>query len=224
MSLNVDVSRRSPNFAAREIEVEYLVLHYTACDLERTMKIFEDPARGVTSHFVIDVDGTVYDLSGTLASGRALQGAHAGKSRWPAEDGTVLEAFNRFALGIEMVNLNGNLFPYPDAQMRALGELAVELKRLFPALRDPRRVVGHEQIAGFRGKCDPGARFDWARFFASAYPSETAPKREPLLAGAKLKALEERVASVPAAEKADPDFWARFSHETELALDASRDG
>lgn len=156
----------SPNFSPEEIPVEFVILHYTAADLRRTMDIFGDPARKVCAHFVLDTDGTVYDLGGFL-KGPVLKGAHAGESRLEI-DGTAYSALNSMSVGIEIVNLNGNIFPYTEAQYTALGELLAELVARYPVLKKPSRIIGHEQIAGFRGKCDPGIQFDWARVLRSA--------------------------------------------------------
>lgn len=41
------VSHPSPNFDAREIPVEFLVLHYTAVDLQGTLDIFQAASVGL---------------------------------------------------------------------------------------------------------------------------------------------------------------------------------
>jgi hypothetical protein len=51
------------------------------------------------------------------------------------------------------------------------------LKATYPALGRPEAIVGHEQIAGFRGKADPGLCFEWERLFAVCYPNLGAPRR-----------------------------------------------
>jgi N-acetylmuramoyl-L-alanine amidase len=159
--MKVSNAYSSPNFAPDFIPVEFVVLHYTAGDLNRTMSIFSDPARKVCAHFVLDTDGTVYDLGGFL-NGPVKKGAHAGESRMKIE-GVEHTSFNNMSVGIEIVNLNGNLFPYTGEQYDALDELLSALITRFPALKNPCRIVGHENIAGFRGKCDPGLQFDWDR-------------------------------------------------------------
>ncbi len=156
----------SPNFAVEEIPVEFLVLHYTACTLQETLRIFTTPERQVCAHFVVDLDGTIYDLGG-FWDGPIRRGAHAGVSHFIL-DGKKWESFNRFAVGVEIVNFNGNIFSYTDAQYEALTRLTQHLGRRFPALRLAERIVGHEQVAGFRGKADPGVCFDWKRFYGEA--------------------------------------------------------
>jgi N-acetylmuramoyl-L-alanine amidase len=163
--MQVSNAYTSPNFSPEQIPVEFVVLHYTAADLKRTMQIFGDRERKVCAHFVLDVDGTVYDLGGFL-EGRILKGAHAGESFLDI-DGTKYASLNNMSIGIEIVNLNGNLIPYTEAQYAALTELLERLIRRFPVLRQPSRLIGHEHIAGHRGKCDPGLQFDWGRVLST---------------------------------------------------------
>jgi N-acetyl-anhydromuramyl-L-alanine amidase AmpD len=157
----------SPNFSDKLIPVEYIVIHYTACSLERTLEIFSDREKKVCAHFVLAENGDLYDL-GNFYSGAILEGAHAGETFFNVGDKT-LRAFNEFSIGIEIVNLNGNVFPFWDAQYESLKELMLHLKNRFSTLKDPDRIVGHEQIAGHRGKADPGRCFDWTRFYQSIY-------------------------------------------------------
>src|SRR5690242_7453695 len=97
----------SPNFSNEEISVEFIVIHYTACSLEDTLKIFCTSEKQVCAHFVIDTDGTLYDL-GDFLNGPIKKGAHAGKSSFQLR-GRSWEAFNTFSIGVELVNFNGNL-------------------------------------------------------------------------------------------------------------------
>jgi N-acetylmuramoyl-L-alanine amidase len=205
---------RSPNFSGVEIPVEFVVLHYTACSLARTLEIFYDPARKVCSQFVIDESGGIHDLGG-FWDGPILQGAHAGHSQFELA-GRVWEKLNTCSVGIEIVNLNGNIIPYSDAQYHAVIEVLRHLKSRFPALQDPNRIVGHEQIAGFRGKADPGHCFDWSRFFAGVYGElPHYPLRSPLLSDALVAAIHRFVASCSDVEKSKPEFWSNLSERIE---------
>lgn len=163
--LTLNTTHRSPNFSASEIPVDFLVLHYTACDLSRTLEIFKDTERKVSAHFVLDTDGTVYDL-GDFLNGPILRAAHAGKSHLEVE-GVKYVNFNQFSIGIEIINLNGNLLKYTEEQYSALAELVRHLQKRFPNLNNPERIVGHEHIAHYRGKADPGVLFDWNKFLTS---------------------------------------------------------
>jgi N-acetyl-anhydromuramyl-L-alanine amidase AmpD len=213
MKLNSEFT--SPNFATHEIPVEFLVLHYTACDLKRTLEIFQNRERKVCAHFVLDLDGTCYDLGG-FWNGPILQGAHAGES-YIDIDGQRFETLNKMSIGIEIVNFNGNLFPYTDAQYETLSELILRLLSRFPVLRDSRRIVGHEHIAHFRGKCDPGVKFDWQRTLGSVglLPQKIHSFHacEPTdLARLERRALERGLHGV------NDSYWAALSAELETHL------
>ena len=177
--MNIRTTVRSPNFTDLDVPVEFVVLHFTAATLERTLEIFTDAGSEVSAHLVIDRDGSIYELVPCLG-GTARRAWHAGKSRMEVStngDSQLVESFNDRSIGIELVNLNGNLFPYSEAQYASLFAVVERLKSLYPALNRPEVIVGHEQIAGFRGKSDPGLCFEWERLFAVCYPNLGAPRR-----------------------------------------------
>jgi len=185
--MNVVSSVRSPNFSDLSISVEFVVIHYTAATLERTLEIFTSTKSEVSAHLVIDRDGVVYELVECLG-GVAKRAWHAGKSRFEcahAGGRRLVEGFNDCSIGIELVNLNGNVFKYTEAQYASLFALIDSLKSLYPALQNPESIVGHEQIAGFRGKADPGRCFEWERLFAVCYPNQGAPMR-PAICGEQI--------------------------------------
>lgn len=157
----------STNILGEMSKVEFVVLHYTAVTRERTLEIFRDPERKVAAHLVIDIDGSVYEVVQCLTS-PIQTGRHAGKSRLDV-GGRHFEEFNYFSLGIEIVNFNGNLFPFTEAQYTALSGVLKYLQARHPELRSPERIVGHEEIAGWRGKSDPGFLFDWKRLFTDLF-------------------------------------------------------
>ncbi|MFN4896226.1 MAG: N-acetylmuramoyl-L-alanine amidase [Pseudomonadota bacterium] len=170
---------RSPNFSDLTIPVDFVVLHYTAATLKRTLDLFTSPQTEVSAHLVVDTNGTVYEMVECLG-GVAKRAWHAGKSRFECSRGGVrgmVEGFNDCSIGIELVNLNGNVFAYTEAQYAALFSLIESLKGRYPALNNPEAIIGHEQIAGFRGKADPGRCFEWERLFAVCYPGQGAPTR-----------------------------------------------
>jgi N-acetylmuramoyl-L-alanine amidase len=211
---NIITHPRSPNFSDREIAVEFVVLHYTACSLAHTLEIFYDPSRKVCSQFVIDEGGAIHDLGG-FWNGPILQGAHAGVSRFEIQ-GRVWEALNTCSVGIEMVNFNGNIFPYPDGQYAAVIDTLKHLTQRFPALQDPHRIVGHEQIAGFRGKADPGHCFDWQRVFVGVYGArKDIPQRPPRLSSQAMAGIKRYIDSCSSEETAKPEFWSHLSEQIE---------
>jgi N-acetylmuramoyl-L-alanine amidase len=144
----------SPNFDARSGEVQHLVLHYTgmqtaAAAVERLC----DPAAKVSSHYVVDEDGTVYCLVE-----EQFRAWHAGISYWRG-----MQGLNESSIGIESVN-PGHEWGYrafPDVQIGAVLGLAQGILRRHPI--PARNVVGHSDIAPDR-KQDPGELFPWRDF------------------------------------------------------------
>ena len=148
------VDRPSPNHDSRNgAPIDFLILHYTgmptACSaLERLC----DPEAKVSTHYLIDEDGTVYRL--VEERRRAW---HAGVSSWAG-----IRDINVRSIGVELANPghDGGLPPFPEAQMAALERLAAEILSRHPI--QPDRVLGHSDVAPER-KQDPGERFDWPR-------------------------------------------------------------
>lgn len=192
--------------------MEFLVLHYTAVGLEHTVKIFNNPESSVSAHLVIDHDGSVVEMVDCL-QGRAFRAWHAGESRWGE-----WSQFNDFSIGIELVNLNGNLFDFTDAQYQSLQNIISQLRPLYPALNDPERIVGHEHIAGHRGKADPGLCFDWQRLFQENYPDQPVPRREPLFPQELQQSLKQLAKYEPQEDSENHDFWISVSSLVETTL------
>ena len=155
------------------------MLHYTGCSLEQSLKIFQNPQSKVSAHLIIDNQGKMIETVPCMKP-PCLRAWHAGHSFWPGQGGgekgqttppsPVWWGFNNFSLGVELVNNNGNLFPYTGRQYQALHLLLKKLKSVYPALKNPHRILGHEHIAAHRGKIDPGHQFDWEGFFHTNYP------------------------------------------------------
>ncbi len=205
----------SPNYDAHNIAVEFLVLHYSATSLAGLFKIFADPLAKVSSHFVISQGGAIYEIVPCLG-GHVYRAWHAGRSVW--NEDRVWEHFNDLSIGVELINYNGNIFDYPALQIEALKTLIHVLKERFPALRDPRRLLGHEQIAGFRGKADPGTRFDWKDVFRSCYPDCTPPERQAILPPHFAERLENCLEESGLKAAADDLFWQELSTQLESSL------
>jgi N-acetylmuramoyl-L-alanine amidase len=147
------IERPSPNFDERLLPVSLIVLHYTGMpDAEGALDRLTSPEAGVSCHYLVDEDGTVYRLVD-----EANRAWHAGKSRWRG-----IADVNSASVGIEIVNPGHELGyrPFTEQQMEALLPLLggiVERHNVVPA-----NVVGHSDVAPAR-KQDPGELFDWAR-------------------------------------------------------------
>jgi N-acetylmuramoyl-L-alanine amidase len=144
----------SPNADARPAgaEIDHLVLHYTGMQTATgAIARLRDPVAKVSSHYVVDEDGTVYALVG-----ETLRAWHAGISFWRGA-----RELNGRSIGIEIVN-PGHEWGYrafPAAQMLAVRDLCLKILARHPI--PARNVVGHSDIAPNR-KQDPGELFPWA--------------------------------------------------------------
>jgi N-acetyl-anhydromuramyl-L-alanine amidase AmpD len=148
--------------------IDTVVVHYTSAVLvapedpfsrERILSIFCD--FGVSSHYMIEREGTVLNLVP-----EDKKAWHAGGSIMPQGDDRT--GVNDFSMGIELVATWDSGFT--GEQYIALTRLCLDMEKRFN-----RRFiyVGHEDIAGERAvalglrhdiKVDPGVLFDWARF------------------------------------------------------------
>ena len=128
-----------------------LILHYTGMQTgQAALDRLRDPVAAVSSHYVVDEDGTVFRL--VPEDRRAW---HAGVSYWREHT-----ALNARAIGIEIVN-PGHEWGYRDfpvLQLAAVCDLCLLI--LARHAIQARNVVAHSDVAPDR-KEDPGERFDW---------------------------------------------------------------
>ena len=186
--MNRITSYKSPNFHKTSIGVEFVILHYTAQNLQSTLDIFLNPKSKVSSHLIIDEQGLLYKLV-KCWNGICYKAYHAGRSFWIDSSSKKWSSFNSFSIGIEMVNLNGNIFNYTKKQYETLFQTLDHLKLTYPKLQNPERILGHEHIAGFRHKSDPGYLFDWNYLFKEFYKTEKPTYLQPLLTQKQYEAL-----------------------------------
>ncbi len=138
------------------LNIKCIVVHYTdLVSVKESLDILTDPKAKVSSHYLIDVDGTTYQL--VKDEHRAW---HAGVSRLQGE-----ENVNDFSLGIELQNYGHNGFlktgvwpKFPMAQMLSLAKLIKDKMQTYNIPLD--NIVGHSDVAPGR-KIDPGPAFDW---------------------------------------------------------------
>lgn len=144
------VKKPSPNFDDRKgHDIAYIILHYTGMEsAEMALSRLTDKNSGVSSHYTIDEDGTVYQH--VDEKNRAW---HAGISRWQN-----MRDINAVSVGIEIVN-PGHEFGYrafPDAQIEAVKKLCLDVMSRY----DIEDVLAHSDVAPDR-KQDPGELFPW---------------------------------------------------------------
>ena len=131
--------------------IDTIVLHYTGMKTARAaIERLRDPAAHVSSHYVVDEDGTVLRL--VPEERRAW---HAGVSFWRGQRG-----LNDRSIGIEIVN-PGHEWGYRDFPVLQLAAVCDLCLAIFSRHRIPQRnVVAHSDIAPDR-KEDPGEKFGW---------------------------------------------------------------
>jgi N-acetylmuramoyl-L-alanine amidase len=164
--LTLEYRRRhsDPNASDLDITPHVIVLHYTDGDSAKSTRAYFDNVRieaaradlakagavNVSSHFLVDRDGTIYRLQPETRFARHCIG------------------LNHVAIGIENVG-DGAKFPLTDAQVTADAALVRELAQRFPITH----LLGHFEVMKFRAdplyverdatyrndKPDPGARF-----------------------------------------------------------------
>lgn len=161
----------SPNKRRRVGQISIIVIHYTQIDFTATKKIFLDNTKEVSSHLVIDQDGTVYRF---VADEDVAY--HAGQSGWQG-----LEGINEYSIGIELVHpgfsategikVKGDehlWVPYDGRQIDALIKICKGYAAQYNIA--PQNIVGHSDVAPWRygndedvyaAKQDPGPLFPW---------------------------------------------------------------
>jgi len=107
----------------------------------------------VSAHFLVNREG---GISQFVPVGRRAW--HAGESVWDGRNNC-----NDYSVGIEMIGDEETAFTH--AQYRETARLCRVLMQRFPSI-DRHHIVGHRDVAPGR-KWDPGAQWDWSRFFRS---------------------------------------------------------
>jgi N-acetylmuramoyl-L-alanine amidase len=179
------IQHPSPNFDARAGRVDILLLHYTGMtSAKAALDRLCDPAAKVSAHYLIDEDGTVWQMVD-----EAQRAWHAGISSWRG-----CRDINGASIGIELVN-PGHEFGYrafPEPQMTALEALATGILARHPI--PARNVIGHSDVAPQR-KQDPGELFDWPRLARAGigswpdFSAETAPPESTIALQVALAAI-----------------------------------
>ncbi len=149
----VSALHRSANYGQRKsgLVPSILLLHYTGMDsCAKAIDWLSRPESGVSSHYVVDVDGTVTQLVR-----EDMRAWHAGQSSWHGETD-----INSASIGIEIHNPGHgeDYCDFPDRQMQAVADLSRDIIGRWGI--EPEGVLGHSDVAPGR-KIDPGERFDW---------------------------------------------------------------
>ena len=180
--------------------IDILMLHYTGMQTaQAAIDRLRDPTARVSSHYVVEEDGTVWRLVP-----EARRAYHAGISSWRGH-----RTLNDRSIGIEIVNPGHEwgYRPFPAAQMDAVRALCLGILSRHPI--PPRNVVGHSDVAPDR-KQDPGELFDWqglAQAGIGLWPQATPPPVAPDAVQAALLHIGYPIPDVPTTLTAFQRRW-----------------
>jgi N-acetylmuramoyl-L-alanine amidase len=145
---------------AQNFRQKYLIIHYTALDDEKSIKVLTEQT--VSAHYLVNDldDKEIYQL--VDENKRAY---HAGISAWRKD-----KNLNDNSIGIEIVNMGFKsdstgkkiFVPFPDYQFKKVAELAKDIATRY--MIPPTNILGHSDIAPGR-KQDPGPDFPWERLY-----------------------------------------------------------
>ena len=123
----------------RKESVTCLILHHTAGSLPSSLEILQgkDPKHKVGVHYVVTDEPKPRVIRMVPENMSAF---HAGKSAWGKING-----LNQHSIGIEIINYDGNVYPYSEAQAEIIFALCDEItgRSLDYTLSDQARIGDH---------------------------------------------------------------------------------
>ena len=152
----------SPSFGSRSsfTEIDSVVLHTTEINLAGTLAIFQNRSNSLSSHFVIDSNGDIYEMVDTRD--RAWHATY----------------YNSRSIGIEMVGFAGHPGTWNDNNVGALVDLLAWIVTAYPSIPIENPIgdaydfpndlytgtglVAHSQVQPWN-KQDPGPYFPWTQ-------------------------------------------------------------
>ena len=141
------------NFGMRKPNM--VIIHYTAQNsCTKTLETFTTPAREVSAHYVICMDGTLHHMLNDY-----LRAWHAGVAKWGNNND-----INSASVGIEIDNNGTDSFS--NAQLNTLSGLLAYLKKTYNI--PVANFIGHSDVAPGR-KIDPGPLFPWKSLSEKGY-------------------------------------------------------
>ena len=158
VGLRIEQGADSLGSEVRKLPVQALILHHTGGNLAGSYEVLQGrkSSHRVGIHYLVTDENPPRVIAMVPESKVAY---HAGKSGWRQFDG-----LNQPSIGIEIINLDGNIHPYPAAQQELVAKLCADILRRHPSIL-PTEVLAHSDIAIGR-KIDPGLLFPWADFAA----------------------------------------------------------
>lgn len=144
---------------AQNFRQRYVILHYTALNNEKSIRVLTQQA--VSAHYLVNdlPDEEIYQLVD-----ENKRSYHAGISTWRKD-----QTLNDTSIGIEIVNEGYKVVagkkvfaPFPEHQFKKVAALVKDLVTRYQI--PPTNVLGHADIAPTR-KQDPGPQFPWKRLY-----------------------------------------------------------
>lgn len=153
------VTRNNFPALAQNFRQKYIILHYTALDHDKSVKVLTKQA--VSAHYLVN-DSTDIEIYQLVDENKRAY--HAGVSSW-RKDLTL----NDTSIGIEIVNdgfkeIGGKRIfaPFPEYQVKKVAALVKDIMTRYQI--PPTNILGHSDIAPTR-KQDPGPQFPWKRLY-----------------------------------------------------------
>lgn len=171
------------NSSKRTKKIEIIVLHdgapYSGSQVKRVINQWLKEGKGVSSHYYIELDGTVYQLLE-----EAKTGHHTGTGG-PLYPNDPVQGVNSRSIGIDLgrcnnnkkqIDKDGNKFncksrgyrsPYTKLQLTSLRKLLKDICRRHSILYDEDHILGHAAICPKR-RGDPIRGFEWSEIGLTA--------------------------------------------------------
>ncbi|WP_374449341.1 N-acetylmuramoyl-L-alanine amidase [Cloacibacterium normanense] len=144
---------------AQNFRQKYVILHYTALDHDKSVRVLTTQA--VSSHYLVN-DSTDIEIYQLVDENK--RSYHAGISSW-RKDATL----NDTSIGIEIVNegfkvVDGKrvFVSFPEHQVKKVAALVQDIVKRYQI--PPTNVLAHSDIAPTR-KQDPGPLFPWKKLY-----------------------------------------------------------
>jgi N-acetyl-anhydromuramyl-L-alanine amidase AmpD len=156
--LRIEQGAASQGAEPRRSPIQALILHHTAGTLASSYDVLQGKKSDhrVGIHYLVTDEAKPRVIAMVPEAKSAF---HAGKSAWRQFD-----SLNQHSIGIEIINLDGNVHPYSAAQKEVIASLCADILRRNPGIA-PTEVLAHSDIAVGR-KVDPGLLFPWAELAA----------------------------------------------------------
>ncbi|WP_344075771.1 N-acetylmuramoyl-L-alanine amidase [Streptomyces crystallinus] len=191
---NYNVASRPDTFGIRQI-----IVHDTEGSYEGSVQTFQDPAKSVSTHYLIKADGSLV----TQMVATKDEAYHAGN-----------KSFNMHGIGVEHVGYaikEGSW--YSEQQYESSAQLVKYLANRFNIPLDREHIVGHDDVPGPVDKLvsgqhwDPGPYWDWNHYMSLlGAPTGDQGAGGPLKAGQVVRIVPPfTTANQPTVEYGDPN-------------------